>query len=147
MHARLLAPAAAAALALCAACGPKAPPASSPTPVTSPSASPAPAATHAPRPRSDLITADQARDSHGTNAYEVVERIHPMWLRHQGTATIATAGEDIVVVYNDREIGGPSELRNIRVEQIISIQYFDPVMARARWGAHHEFGVIAVTGQ
>jgi hypothetical protein len=134
-----------AALVLSAACGAKAPPSSSPTPAASRSA--APAAPRAPRVRSDLITAEQAAESRGTTAYQVVERLHPMWLRRQGTATPLTAGEDIVVVYNDREIGGPEELRNVRVEQIISIQFFDAVMARARWGAGHEFGVIAVTGQ
>jgi hypothetical protein len=136
-----------AALIACAGCGPKAPPASSPTPAASRSAAPA-ASNRAPRPRADLVTAEQARATHETNAYNVIEHLHPIWLRKRSVASLDPyVATDIKVIYNEREMGGLETLRDIRVETIISIQFFDSVMARSRWGVGYEMGAIVITGQ
>jgi hypothetical protein len=142
---RRSASAAATALALCAACGPKAPPASSPAPAEAPTATGV-ATTRRPRPRADLITAEQARASGQTTAYAVIERLHPAWLHERRTLNARDATE-VGVIYNDRRMGGSAALREIRVENIISMQFFDGVMAKSRWGAGYDLGVIVVTGQ
>jgi hypothetical protein len=99
-----------------------------------------------PRVRRDIITAEQARAASGRDAYEVVDRLHPNWLRKHGADATNPGGSSAVVVfYEGREIGGVSALHEMPVEQIVTIQYYDAIAASSLFGPGHEQGVIAVT--
>ncbi|MDB4951265.1 MAG: hypothetical protein JWM27_3914, partial [Gemmatimonadetes bacterium] len=98
------------------------------------------------RPRRDLITAEQAHAVVARNAYEVVERLHPNWLRQHATEATSRGGASgVAVFYEGREIGGVNALRDMPVEQIVTMQYYDGIAASSQFGPGHDQGAIAVT--
>ena len=77
------------------------------------------------------------------NAYEVVQRLRPRWLRPRGPASFQ--GSAPVVVFVDNVHSGTVEfLYGIPVEIITQIRFFDASDATNRWGTGLAGGVIEV---
>ena len=89
-----------------------------------------------------LITGEELHSGSYRNAYDVVEALHPNWLRVRGTQVDGT--EMVWVFLDDARLGGVDHLRSIPTASISSIQYIDPVDAGSRWGKGYENGVIYV---
>jgi hypothetical protein len=89
-------------------------------------------------PSGDIITRQEITATSLVTAYEVVQRLHPQWLRSRGL------GEPIVYVNNSRR-GDPEELRLIMAESIAEIVYFNGRDATFRFGSGHGSGVIQVS--
>jgi hypothetical protein len=94
----------------------------------------------------NVITRADITNYAGTysNAFQLVERLQPQWLRKRGRASVnAVAEGDIVVYLDEAHIGGPEALREISLEGIAEIRYLNAAQA-ARYGTGHQHGAILV---
>ncbi len=106
-------------------------------------AAPAPAARRAPRRSRNQITREEIDAAQVTDTHQIVQRLHPEWLRARGTYSTTHIAQ--VVVYRDGSpIGGADALNQVPLAQVRLIRYFDTVMATQRFGTGHEGGVIEV---
>jgi hypothetical protein len=79
------------------------------------------------------------------DAYEVVQRLRPSWLRSRGRSSIQSSTAHLAVVYVDNiRMGGPSSLRVVSVDAIEEIRYLGASEATTRYGTGHAGGVILV---
>lgn len=81
----------------------------------------------------DLITSDEITTSGASNAYEVVTRLRPNWMRSQGTASIAggsTTSQMIAVFMDNQRLGDITSLRMVSVSGIKSMQWLDAARAQ-----------------
>ena len=91
--------------------------------------------------RRELIASGELRESTALNAYDLVARHRPIWLRPRGTSSFALSNQ--VTVYLDgMPYGGPEMLRQINTNSIKSIRFMDGVTATNRLGTGHGNGVI-----
>lgn len=136
---------AALAPALLVGCASK--PAGGVTPAAAPAAGVSAAPGTAARPRQDqqLITREVIVGTEYTNLYDVVLALRPNWLRTRG-ADLTTAPIELQVYLDNQRIGGVEELRNIPPSSVLSVRYYDPISAAARWGGTHMGGAIYVLG-
>jgi len=92
----------------------------------------------------DPITIEEIRSVQSLiNAYEVVQRLRPRWLRPRGPASFSGTAPVIVFVDNVRA-GGVDFLYGIPVERITEIRGFDASDATNRWGTGLAGGAIEV---
>ncbi len=80
---------------------------------------------------SDQVTYAEIASSSATNAYALIERLRPNWLRTPGVASIGGgARSQIVVVYLDgHRLGDITSLRTLTVDGIKSMQWLDAARA------------------
>ena len=90
------------------------------------------------------ITADDITKSKAHNAYEIVSRHRPQWLRRRGVSSMVLQG-GIRVYLDERKMGGIEELRDINADMIGSIQYLDGVEATLRFGTGNGDGAILIS--
>lgn len=104
------------------------------------------------------ITAEEIAAVDGAqNAYDVVQRLRPRFLRSRGTSSMRSAGPEgtsaaaptgsqfTAVVYVDGvRMGGPEALRNVPSTILQSITYVSGTDATTRYGTGHGGGVIEV---
>lgn len=93
-------------------------------------------------------TIDASRTSY-SNAYQIVERLRPQWLRKRsggGSNEMGMNQEmegDIVVYVDGTRIGGPQALRGIMADGVASIRFLNAAEA-TRYGTGHQHGAILV---
>ena len=100
---------------------------------------------------SNVIPSEEiAAHSTAANAYELIQRVRPAFLRTRG-AVHGTPGRarqlemvDLVIYFNDARLGGSDELRQIPLSQIREIRYFSAADATTKWGTGHTAGAIQV---
>ncbi len=97
-----------------------------------------------PRPRTDMLTQQEMLDNHFVTVYDAVVALRSNWLNVRPNTLTATQ-EDVVIYYDANRLGSPSELRNINVRDIVSVQHLDAVSATQRYGVGHSQGVIVVS--
>lgn len=93
----------------------------------------------------ELLTAAdiQADRTDWANTFEVVFKLRPEWLHPTQDFGFSEPGE--VVTYLDgARLGGPAALQEIPAPIVMTIQYYDPVTARQRFGLDHRGGAIFV---
>jgi hypothetical protein len=96
------------------------------------------------RANRNLITAEDIETRRGATAYELVQALHPQWLRGRGQTSMYLAGA--VKVYRDAQlVGGVDALRQISGESVGEIRFVDGTDAVQRWGSDHGAGAILVT--
>ena len=83
------------------------------------------------RRSSDQITYAEISTASAMNAYELIQRLRPTWLRTQATASIGGgARSGVVVVYLDgHRLGDITSLRTLSTEGIRSMQWLDAARA------------------
>lgn len=114
----------------------------------------------APKPASNIITADEIAKVNVQNVYEAIQKLRPSMFRQrqvasangQGgvaadaparTGSAVTSGE--VVVYADGTRLGPLEnLRQIAASSVASVRYYSASEAQLKWGSGHQGGAIEV---
>ena len=100
--------------------------------------------TEAPRLRRDIITRGQIEEMNATDAFDVVQRVRPEFLRQRGQSSI-TGGEQLAVVYVDGvRRGGPEILRSLRTNEVEEIRFVNGTDATTRYGTDHGGGAIEV---
>jgi hypothetical protein len=81
----------------------------------------------------NLISAQEIAQTNASNAYELVARLRPQWLRTSGVASIgAGARTGGVVAYVDNvRLNRFDELRGVSAESVASIRYLNAEQAAA----------------
>lgn len=94
---------------------------------------------------SDLVTAaDLSLVPVGSNLYDVLHSLRPLWFQKLPT-TMRESGDGDVVVYLDQSrLGGPESLRTIIVASVGAVRHYTPTEAQARFGLGHQHGAIEV---
>jgi hypothetical protein len=76
----------------------------------------------------NVLLEDEIRASGGSNAYEVIVRTRPLWLR--AGAPRSTRLETVILVYYDgTRLGGVETLRDLSTENFRSIRVLDSATA------------------
>lgn len=92
----------------------------------------------------NLLTNEEIQQTRGYNsAYEIIRNLRPHWLRKRGRQSIYNEGT-IVVYLDDMKYGDPEMLREIRAENVRSIQFLSAAQASSRFGLDHTHGAILV---
>ena len=100
--------------------------------------------TRATQRESNTITAEEIAQVDAGTAYDVVQRLRPIFLRTRGKA--AGAEPQFAVVYVDGvRRGGLDALRAVPAGSIRSIEYLSGPQATIRYGIEHGGGAILVS--
>lgn len=92
----------------------------------------------------DKITQEQIQQVGTTsNAYVLVQRLHPDWLQKRGSSSVSRISDVVVYVEGSRR-GGPDTLRQISVMNVKSIEHLDSNEATLEYGSGHDHGAIRV---
>jgi len=90
-----------------------------------------------------LITAEEVAAAAERNAFDLVQRLRPNWLRPRGTET--AQGTVPVVVYVDgMRRGGVDALSSLRLDEVTEMRFLDGPDATLRYGINVGGGVIEV---
>jgi hypothetical protein len=111
--------------------------------------------TSASKQNQNVITTEEIARSSATNAYELIQRVRPNYLRTRGAVhgtpnangTNRLEAVDLVVYLNDNRLGGSDQLRQIAISDIREIRYFSSSEATTKWGTGHSAGAIQVVSR
>ena len=98
----------------------------------------------------NVISTDEITQSAASNAYDLIQRLRPNYLRTRGavhgTPDKANKLEpvDVVVYLNENRLGTTEQLRQISTMDIREIRYFNSSEATTKWGTGHSAGAIQV---
>ena len=100
----------------------------------------------APRPSSNLVTAEEIQRHGSQNLEEILKILRPTWFRVQPTrVTGGAAIIDPIVVYVDgHRMGGVGHLRDVPVSVVIQVRYYSASEAQGRFGLDNLQGAIDV---
>lgn len=106
------------------------------------------------RQNTSVISTEEITSSGATNAYEVIQKLRPNFLRTRGAVHGAPVGGtnnleavDLVVYLNENRIGGSDQLRQISTTEISEIRYFSASEATTKWGTGHSAGAIQIVSR
>lgn len=90
-----------------------------------------------------VITREEIEASQASDAFVLVQRLRPQWLRGRGTYSASHSNE--VRVYRDgAPFGSVASLRQVPLSQVRSLRYYDAIGATQRFGADNEGGAIEI---
>lgn len=93
-----------------------------------------------------VVTPQELTQNADRTLYEVLEQLHPTFLRSRDPVTPSHPYADPVDVYVD---GGRTEgvdaLKGIRASTVKEVRFYEPAEANAHFGTGHNGGLIAVT--
>lgn len=91
-----------------------------------------------------LTQAELARTNAG-NLYDAIAKLQPQWLESRGATSVTDATPTGVDVYmNGTFLGKADYLRDVRLQDVSSIKYWDAGQAAARFGMGHPRGVLEI---
>lgn len=102
-----------------------------------------PAAPGTARPNANLITQAEIDEAGPASAYDLVQKLRPIWLRKRGNTSF-TQDTDVVVYLDGVHMGNREALRDIFSTDIRSLEFLDARRATARFGVGHTGGAILV---
>ena len=76
----------------------------------------------------NAITLEEVRSSGASNAYQVVERLRPLWLHSRGDRSVHLTTE-IVVYLDGNMLGDIESLRSIPIDIVVSMRALDSTEA------------------
>ena len=91
---------------------------------------------------SDVLAIEELTADTHLDLLEAVRRLRPRWLRQRGVEV--QLGHPIVVYRGDVRVGMIDHLRDIPIEQVAGLRYYDRHSANVRWGLYDVAGVIQV---
>ena len=94
----------------------------------------------------DEITTEEIQASTAQDAYELIQRLRPRWLRSRGSRSL-TMSTEIVVFLNRTRMGGLDSLRDISTNSIRTVEYLDAARAIGELpglGSEHAEAAIVV---
>jgi hypothetical protein len=97
-----------------------------------------------PRRSSTLITREELLATNAPDAYQVVERLHPDWLRGRGLTSLTGTPPKVVVYLDGQHLGELSMLARLTLNGIKEIRFYNASDATQKWGTGHTAGVIEV---
>jgi len=145
---------------LCAAAALRAAPAAAQTDTASVAPAPVPAtAATGERPRTqpldaavprarrnvNLITYEEVRNAHVSDAQELIHNLRPSWLRTPRGATTFGNHVDIAVFKDGIRLGSREALATIPITTIRTVRYYSAVDARQKFGGDTVAGAIEIS--
>jgi outer membrane cobalamin receptor len=104
------------------------------------------AATQSSGQNRNVITAEEIEAINVSSAMDVIQRLHPEYLRGRGRNSITSAEAQYPIVYVDGVRTGELEvLRSIPAHDVREIRFVTAADATTRYGTDHTGGVIEVT--
>ena len=102
------------------------------------------------RGSANTLTAEEIAEVEALTAYEAVQYARPLWLRpralHAGATPAMGSERAGPMVYLDGvRVGTADELRRLRADRVVVMEYLSPSDATNRFGTNHESGAILVT--
>jgi hypothetical protein len=97
----------------------------------------------------NVLTVEEMRESHHTNVYEAVAALRANWIRQQGQISFQSPTAGQVLVFQDgMRVGDVSYLRQVSVNTVQRLQYFNATEAAARFGLQTDAGpaILITTG-
>ncbi|GAC1415049.1 MAG: hypothetical protein NVSMB53_13380 [Gemmatimonadaceae bacterium] len=93
----------------------------------------------------DQVSSGEIASSGATNAYELIQRLRPNWLRSPNIGSIGGgARSQVIVVYLDgQRLGDIDSLRNLSAVGVTSMQWLDATKAAT---VLHEVGSDPIAG-
>jgi hypothetical protein len=93
----------------------------------------------------DVVTRAEMDAVHAADAYALLQRLRPQFLRSRGSVSMRNSADSYPLVYlNNVRHGGVMSLRDILVTDIQEIRFISAADATTRWGTGHGSGVIMV---
>jgi hypothetical protein len=92
---------------------------------------------------SNRISREEIVESGPGNAYDLIQKLRPTWLRWRGSTSF-TQNTDVQIYLDGTGMGGRDSLRNVDVSNVDHIEYLDARRATNRWGAGHVNGAIMI---
>jgi hypothetical protein len=100
----------------------------------------------------NVITAEEIAKNPSSNAYELIQRLRPSFLRTRGAVHGAPQPDgsnsfekvDLVVYLNESRLGGSEQLRQLQTNDIREIRYYSASDATTKWGTGHSAGAIQI---
>jgi hypothetical protein len=92
------------------------------------------------------ITTDELNELRSRGASDLltlIQRARPTWLRSRREDSSPV---DPMILYNDRRINGPAELRTMPSSVVESLEYINPPASLGRYGDDGRYGVIIIRG-
>ena len=89
----------------------------------------------------NIITGDQIREAIASglgNAYDLVARLHPNWMR-------TSSSQGVQVWLDGQRYGGVTTLRSVSLTSVTSIRYMGPSEAQGNLGMDNQGGAIVLT--
>jgi len=94
----------------------------------------------------DVISAQEIEaESDAHDAYQLVNRLRPLWLTKRGVGSINLPSAEVAVYLNGMRLGGPDALRDILRTGVLEMRFLRGTDATQRFGTGHENGAILVT--
>jgi hypothetical protein len=91
-----------------------------------------------------VLTQTQFGAHQFNTAFDAIEALRSNWLKTRGPDSFQAPSQ--VRVYLDNvSLGDTATLRQIAINTIVYIRYYDGISATARWGLDHGAGVIFVS--
>jgi hypothetical protein len=95
--------------------------------------------------QANIITQPEIQASFETNAYDVVSKLRPMFLKTRGRTSIREGDPEYAAVFlDDQFFGDLNSLKNIAATQIQEIRYYPGTEVATKFGMQYGAGVIAV---
>jgi hypothetical protein len=93
----------------------------------------------------DVVTRAEMDGVHAADAYALLQRLRPQFLRSRGAVSMRNSSDSYPIVYlNNVRHGGVMSLRDIVADDIQEIRFISAADATTRWGTGHGSGVILV---
>lgn len=93
---------------------------------------------------SELLTQAEMLNNNFVTVYDAVTAMRSNWLNVRPNTLTATQG-DVIIYYDANRLGGPSELRNINVRDVVYVRHYNSTEATQRFGVGHAQGAILVS--
>jgi hypothetical protein len=92
-----------------------------------------------------IVVSELSMSIVGLSAYDIVKQKRSYWLRKRGAKSIRNQ-TPVKVYFDDNKASGQTvpALKNVRAEDVESIQYFDANQAQMRYGLDNISGAIVV---
>lgn len=98
------------------------------------------------RGNSTQLTQSEIAASNADNLYDVIAKLRPEWLSSRGPASVTNSTPTSVDIYMNGTMLGKAEImRDVRIQDVTDVRYWDVGQASARFGMGHPRGVIEIT--
>lgn len=93
------------------------------------------------RMNADRISRVEIEEAGPSSAYDLIQKVRPIWLRKRGQTSFTQEG-DVAVYLDGTRLGERESLRNVSTVNLESLEYIDAGRATNRFGAGHVNGAI-----
>jgi Prokaryotic membrane lipoprotein lipid attachment site len=90
---------------------------------------------------SDRISREEIEQAGPSSAYDLIQKLRPIWLRKRGQTSF-TQESDVVVYLDGTRLGARDSLRSFDTTTLESLEFLDARRATNRFGPGHVNGAI-----